>query len=57
MKQTTYVHDFDNFSFFYNIIQSKLFEAEKDLKKLELYAVCKFLLADRDCGIMGNFIN
>ena len=37
MKQTTYVHDFDNFSFFYNIIQSKLFEAEKDLKKLELY--------------------
>jgi hypothetical protein len=23
----------------------------------EINAVCKFLLADRDCGIMGNFIN
>jgi hypothetical protein len=27
------------------------------IQKASCYAVCKFLLADRDCGIMGNFIN
>lgn len=37
MEQTPYVPDFDSFSFFYNVIQSKLGEAQHDLKKLELY--------------------
>ncbi len=37
MKNTPYVHDFDNFSFFYNVIQSKLGEAQNDLIKLERY--------------------
>ena len=37
MEQTSYVHDFDSFFFFYNVIQSKLGEAQSDLRKLELY--------------------
>jgi hypothetical protein len=37
MEHKTIVHDFDCFSFFQNVIQNKLSEANQHLKKLELY--------------------
>ncbi len=37
MEQKSYIHDFDCFTFYYNVIQSKLTEAQQHLKKLELY--------------------
>ena len=37
MEKNPYVHDFDSLSFFHNVIQSKLGEAQNDLRKLELY--------------------
>jgi hypothetical protein len=44
MEQTPYIHDFDSFSFFYNVIQSKLGEAQNDLRKLELYKLAPDLI-------------
>ena len=37
MNNNIYMHDFDCFYFFKNVIQSKLNEAQKHLKKLEIY--------------------
>jgi hypothetical protein len=37
MTRNLYMHDFECFHFFQNVINSKLSEAQKHLKKLEIY--------------------
>jgi hypothetical protein len=37
MKNNTYIHDFECFPFYQNVIQSKLGEAQEHLKRVEMY--------------------
>jgi len=37
MKNNTYIHDFECFPFYQNVIQSKLNEAQEHLKRVEMY--------------------
>ena len=37
MEKPIYMHDVDCLPFFRNVVQSKLIEAQKHLKKVELY--------------------